>query len=35
MNNLEIIRLLNRMVDNTRAVKLSYVVDRLIIDKYN
>lgn len=35
MNNLEIIRLLNKMIDNTRTIKLSYAVDRLTIDKYN
>lgn len=33
MNELEIIRLMNKMVDNTRVIKLSYVINRLIIDK--
>lgn len=35
MNGLEVIRIINRMVDNTRSIKLSYVVSRLIIDKYD
>lgn len=33
MNELEVIRIINRMVDNTRSIELSYVVNRLIIDK--
>ena len=35
MNELEVIRLMNKMVDNTRIIKLSYVINRLIIDKYD
>ena len=35
MNELEVIRLMNKMVDNTRVIKLSYVINRLIIDKYD
>ena len=35
MNELEIIRLMNVMVDNTRVIKLSYVINRLIIDKHD
>ena len=37
MNNFEIIRLLNKMIDNTEHVKintkLTYVLNRLAIDK--
>lgn len=37
MNNFEIIRIFNKMIDNTRSLKvyakLCYVKERLIIDK--
>lgn len=33
MNELDVISVINRMIDKTRSIKLSYVVNRLTIDK--
>ena len=33
MNELEVIRLINKMVDNTRNIQMTYIVNMLTIDK--
>lgn len=33
MNGFEVIRIINRMIDNTRSAELSYVAFSVIIDK--